>query len=299
MKKCVVALGGNALIQYGEKGEVEQELKHLEKTLNSIAPLFKKYRVVLTHGNGPQVGNLLLMQKNSKNIPNMPLYINVARTQGEIGILIHQKLEQLLSKSKILTPVSSILTRVLVDPKDPEFKKPSKPVGPFYSKKVKDLGERFIKTKKGYRKVVPSPKPLKIVELLQIKSLIRQGCLICCGGGGIPVDKNLKGVNAVIDKDLASSRLAVDINADLLIILTDVDFVYTNYMKKNQMKLRTVSLCQIKNLYAKNEFPKGSMGPKIEAAIKFLENKGKKVIICSPKNIKNALIGKSGTVITR
>ena len=216
MKTAVVALGGNALIQYREKGTVEQELKHLEKTLKSILPIFKKYNVILTHGNGPQVGNLLLQESFAKNnISQMPLYVNVARTQGEIGILMQQKLQEVLSKAKIKLPVVNILTRIIVDPKDLAFKNPSKPVGPFYSKKVRELGEDFVKTKKGYRKVVPSPKPLEIVELDQIKKLIKNSCVICCGGGGIPVNKALEGINAVIDKDSASQKLASDLKADL------------------------------------------------------------------------------------
>ncbi len=306
MQTAVLGLGGNALIQYGEKGTVEQELSHLNKALKNILPLFKKYNVVITHGNGPQVGNLLLMEKFSErnNISGskMPLYVQVARTQGEIGILIQEKLHNLLLNEKIKLPVVNILTRVIVDPNDPAFENPSKPVGPFYSEKEFEkirTKKNFVKTKKGYRMVVPSPEPLEIVELEQIKTLSRKAVVICCGGGGIPVVKNsLAGTNAVIDKDFASQKLASDLKASLFVILTDVDFVYLNFREKNQKEIREISLSKIKKYYKKEIFPNGSMGPKIKAAINFLESGGEKVIIASPNNIKKAIKGMSGTIIS-
>ncbi len=301
MKTAVLALGGNALIQPGENAELKVELKHLNRTLKSVLSLFKKYKVIITHGNGPQVGNLILQQKNSEKIgvSKVPLYVNVARTQGEIGILIQEMLQELLAKEKIKLPIVNILTRIIVDSKDPNFKNPSKPVGPFYTKKVKELGKTFIKTEKGYRKIVPSPNPLEIVELNQIKTLSKKNIIICCGGGGIPVNSELKGVNAVIDKDLTSQKLATSVKADLFVILTNVENVYLNFNAKNQEKLSKISINKLKKYYEEGQFMKGSMRPKILSAINFIKEGGNKVIIASPKNVQKALEGTSGTIITK
>jgi carbamate kinase len=289
MKLAVVALGGNAVITPKERGTIEQQVKHINQTVSHLRKLSRKYRLVLTHGNGPEVGNLLIQQEKGKPIPPMPLDVCDAMTQAQLGYLIQNSVQNILKKKSV-----TVVTRVLVDKNDKAFEKPTKPIGPFYKIKT---GKNMVNEAEGWRKVVPSPKPKRIIEIDQIKSLVRQASIvIACGGGGIPViyDKGLKGIDAVIDKDYSSELLASQLNADLLIFLTDVPYVYLNYDSKNPIAIKKMSIKEAKDVMS--NFKEGSMKPKIEASIRFLR-KGKKVIITEPKLLDEVLEGKAGTVM--
>ncbi len=288
MKIAVIALGGNALITPEERGTIEQQIKHINKTVSHLKNLSKKYKLVITHGNGPQVGNLLIQQEKGKPIPKMPLDVCDAMTQGQLGYLLQKSIQNVLKK-KVVT----IVTQILVDKKDPAFKGPTKPIGPYYKTKI---GKNMIKEPEGWRKVVPSPKPKKIIEIDQINSLIKDYIVITCGGGGIPVIKEngLKGIEAVIDKDYSTSLLASEIEAELLIFLTDINQVYLKYESRNPIPIAEMSVKEAKDLM--EEFKEGSMRPKIESSIDFLK-KGKKVIITKPELLDRALKGNAGTVI--
>ena len=309
----VIALGGNALQSKNEKLTIETQIKNSQKVAKQIVPLLKKYKIVLTYGNGPQVGNCVIrVEQSLGKAYKLPLDVCVADSEGEIGYILEQAFLNEFQKNKIKHGVATLLTQVLVDKKDKAFKNPSKPIGNFYSK------SEIIKTKKsyvyqkekdrsGYRVVVPSPKPIKIIESETIKNLIKDNTLvICAGGGGIPVievgngkKKKLKGVEAVIDKDFASSCLAKSLNADLFVILTGEEFVYLNYKKPNQKILRKLNIRDAQKYLLEGQFPKGSMGPKIESAIEFLKSGGKRVIITSPTKLKQSLLGKAGTLIQK
>ncbi|KAA0002142.1 MAG: carbamate kinase [Thermoplasmata archaeon] len=305
--KAVVALGGNALVKPGQKGTSKEQFSTTMETVKSIVKMIQHgWDIVITHGNGPQVGSILLQQEVAKSVaPPMPLDVCVAQSQGQIGYMIQQCMLSVLKKKSIKKDVVSIVTQVLVDKDDPAFTNPTKPVGPIYKYdeallRLKE-GYRMSKQKGGWRIVVPSPDPLSIIESPTIKRLIEEGIIvIAVGGGGIPVieeNGRLKGKEAVIDKDLASERLATEIDAHVLLILTDVDAVYLNYGSKNQKKLKKVSLEKIKEYYHEGQFPPGSMGPKILAAIRFLKSGGKKTIICSIEDAWDALQEKAGTLI--
>jgi len=302
-KTMILALGGNMIKKAREKGKFEQQYKNVDESCEQIIKIIKQgWNVVLTHGNGPQVGNLLLQQELLKDkIPPIPLDVCGALSQGEIGYLIQQILRNKLKKNKIKKKVVTVITQVLVDEKDPEFRSPSKPIGPFY--KIKNRSPMVYQSGKGWRRIVPSPNPMKIIEKEQIKDLIEDGdIVIACGGGGIPVVEkkgNLHGIEGVIDKDLASERLAEGLGIKVMMILTDVDNVYLNYRKSNQKKLKKVTLLEIKKYQKEGHFPKGSMRPKIESSIRFLENGGEKVYITSPKLATKCLKGKAGTALTR
>lgn len=294
-KIAVVALGGNALLRGGEIGTIQQQEKNTYDTCVNLINLLKKgFEIVITHGNGPQVGNIMLRNEagyNTYKIPKMPLDICVADSQGGIGYMIERQMENILSKNKIRKNIVTVITQVLVDKNDPAFQNPSKPVGPFYLKEEADLlakSNNFIfkedARKRGWRRVVPSPDPIDIINKKIIKQLVqKRNIVIACGGGGVPVffdeEKNLKGTEAVIDKDLASSLLASEINAEDLIILTDVPKVYLNFNKPNQTELDQITLSDAKKYYDAGEFGSGSMGPKVLAAIRFLTNGGKEAVI--------------------
>ena len=306
----VIALGGNAIMPKGEKASIKNQFKNTEKAVENIAKLAQKSpRIVLTHGNGPQVGNILIrVEESLGKAYSIPLEVAVAESEGEIGYILGQALRNEFAKKGISKPIVSILTQVLVDKNDPMFRKPTKFVGPFYSEKQAVLlKKKGLKVKKdsnrGWRRVVPSPKPLKIVEVKIIKKLVEQKVIvIAAGGGGIPVYKSkniLKGIEAVIDKDLASACLATSIKAGSLIILTGVKKVYLNYSKKNQKPIKKMNVKQAKKFLSEGHFPEGSMGPKIRASINFLEGGGKKVLITSPKYLLKALKGKEGTWLTK
>ncbi|TXT59580.1 MAG: Carbamate kinase [Promethearchaeota archaeon] len=299
METLIVALGGNALIKPGEKGTSKEMKQNLRDPIRQIAELSREYRIVITHGNGPQVGNLLLQQESSKEITKMPLEILVAETQGQIGFMVESTLDEELmqiglDKEKLFL---TVLTYVKVDPEDEAFHNPTKPVGPAYEEERPGC----VKTAKGWRQVVPSPKPQKIYQWREIKKLMDDDFIvIACGGGGIPVmkiDKTLEGVEAVIDKDLASAKLAEQVGADILLIATDVEKVALNFGKPNQKFLDKLSIKEAKQYLKEGHFPEGSMGPKIQAVINFLESDGKRAIITSIEKIKEALEGKAGTLI--
>ena len=296
MKVAVVALGGNAILKSNEKGTFRQQLKNIDKTVKQLRLLLKKYRIVITHGNGPQVGNLLLQQEKSKQkIPPMPLDVCDAMTQGQIGYFLQMSIKNQLKK-----PVTTVVTQILVDRKDPAFKKPTKPIGPAYPKKI---FKNMMKEEEGWRKVVPSPKPKKIMEIEGIRNLVEKGVIvIACGGGGIPVvmkEEKLTGIEAVIDKDYASQKLATELKAETLILLTDIDYVYLNWREKNERPLKKITIKEAIKYLKQEHFKEGSMKPKIEASIDFLKRGGKKVIITELLSLERALKKKAGTIITR
>ena len=310
MKKiAVIALGGNALIKKGEKGTIYEQFKNTRESTISIVQLIKSdWNVVITHGNGPQVGAILLQNQAAQNItPAMPLGICVAESEGLIGYMIQQCLSNALTKEKLKKQVIALITQVMVDPNDPQLKQPTKPIGIYYSEhealqKMK-AGYQMIKQQRGWRMVVPSPDPKFIVEGDIIKKLVEDEIIvIASGGGGMPVIEKegwgLDGLEAVIDKDLAAERLAEAVQAEMLLILTDVEQVYLNYGTSQQKPLTKVTLSEIKQLYQQGHFPPGSMGPKILAAIRFLESGGKKVVISNIKKGWKAVNGETGTTIT-
>jgi carbamate kinase len=307
---AVVALGGNALIRQGERGEVAEQLGHIrESVLHLPLLLAKGYALVITHGNGPVVGQLLLQNEAARaTVPSMPLDVCDADSEGSIGYLTQQTLANVLRGRNGERSVVSLITQVVVDPEDPAFDLPSKPVGPFYAEAeaaelrrtrgwtvVADAG-------RGFRRVVPSPRPLRVVEEGAIRILLEQGVVvIAVGGGGVPVRQTetgeLLGVEAVIDKDHASALLARRLGAPLLVILTAVEYVYRHFGRPDQEPLPRLDVSQARQLLEEGEFAPGSMGPKIEAAIDFLEGGGKEVLITLPERLADALEGKTGTRI--
>jgi len=306
-KIAVVALGGNALLRGNELGTIQQQEKNTYDTCIHLLRLFEEgYNVVITHGNGPQVGNIMLRNQagyNEYKIPQMPLDICVADSQGGIGYMIERQMKNILVENKIRKNVVTVITQVVVDINDPAFDAPSKPVGGFYLKEEADLltksGGLIFKEdprKRGWRRVVPSPKPIEILNKKVIRDLVKKGnIVIAAGGGGVPVyrdkDKNLLGVEAVIDKDLASSLLAVEIKADSFFILTDVPKVYLNFNKPNQKALDSITVADAKKYLETKEFAEGSMGPKIIAAVEFVEHGGKETVITESTQLSDKNCG--------
>lgn len=308
-KTIVVALGGNAIIEEGTEGTIVQQFANTRKSLAAIVDMIAQgHRVVLTHGNGPQAGvHLIRNEAASSQVPPSPLGVIVADTQGSMGYMIAQSLANALLKAGIRKEVVTLITQVVVDPQDPSMFNPTKYVGPFYrAEQVELLSARgwIIKEDpgRGFRRVVPSPIPLDIVEKDTIRDLLRDGkIVIAVGGGGVPVyreaDGSLEGVDAVIDKDRASSLLANLIGADQLIILTGVEKVAVNFKKPDQRSFDRLSVAECERFLAEGQFPKGSMGPKIEAACDFIKRGGAEVIITSMENASLAVDGKAGTII--
>ena len=302
-KIAVVALGGNALLRGNEIGTIQQQEKNTYETFIHLLTLLRDgYELVITHGNGPQVGNIMLRNEagyKEYKIPQMPLDICVADSQGGIGYMIERQVKNILHQNKIRKNVVTVITQVLVDKNDPAFTEPTKPVGRFYLKEEADLlaksGGFIFKEdprKRGWRRVVPSPEPVDILNKKIIRDLVNRGnIVIAAGGGGVPVyreeKKNLVGVEAVIDKDLASSLLATEINADAFFILTDVPNVYLNFHKPNQIKLEKLTVSQAEEYLNAGEFADGSMGPKILSAIQFVKNGGKETIITESTQLSN------------
>lgn len=310
-KTAVVAIGGNSLIADENHQSVVNQLLAVRKTCTHIASMVERgWEVVITHGNGPQVGFILLRSEmSSKAVHTVPLDFCDAETQGELGYMIQQCLQNEFLSRRIRNSVATVVTQVLVKKNDPAFRNPTKPIGPFYSKRKaeryrKERGWNIVEDAgRGWRRVVPSPMPICIVELDAIRTFVKQGVVvIAAGGGGIPVVEKrgrLKGVEAVVDKDYASAILAIGVDADLFLISTSVEKVALNYGKPNQKSLDKITLQDAKKYYKQGHFPLGSMGPKIKAVIDFLEHGGKKAIITNPENLELALLGKTGTHITR
>jgi len=300
----LVALGGNALIRRGQIGTIDEQFENLKIPIRQIARLNRKYRIIITHGNGPQVGSLLLQQECCHDLPRLPLEILVAQTQGQIGYMIESTLDnELMSLGlSISTCFVSLLSYVVVDPKDPAFASPSKPVGPvFTEEQARNLPYPVVKTAKGYRRVVVSPRPVSIVEKKEIRKLIDMDFIvICCGGGGIPVireNRTFSGVDAVIDKDLASAKLAEEVAADIFVIASDVPGAAIHFGTGKEEFLNNVSVKDMELYLKQGHFPPGSMGPKVEAAVGFMQNRGKRAVICSLEEIEKAVEGNAGTEI--
>ncbi len=307
-KIAVVAFGGNALLRGGEIGTIKQQEKHTYDTCIHLLKLLEDgYSIVITHGNGPQVGNIMLRNDagyNAYKIPKMPLDICVADSQGGIGYMIERQIKNILTEHKIRKNVVTFVTQVVVDINDPAFKEPTKPIGAFYLKEEAELLSKANPNlvfkedpgKRGWRRVVPSPQPQEILNHKIIKDLSKKGnIIIAAGGGGVPVykDKNkyLQGVEAVIDKDLASALLAREIGAEAFFMLTDVPKVYLNYKKPDQKELNKITVAKAEKYFAEGQFAAGSMGPKILAAIDFVKNGGKETIITESTQLSNKNCG--------
>jgi carbamate kinase len=302
----LVAFGGNALIKKGQKGTAPEQFVNLQLPMRQIARLSRKYKIVITHGNGPQVGNLLLQQESCDAVPKMPLEIIGAMTQGQIGYMLESSLDSALMEIGIEDQQQfvTIITYVVVAESDPGFENPTKPIGPFYSEEeAKGLSYNLVQTDKGYRRVVASPKPLTIVEHREIKKLIDLDFIvICCGGGGIPVirkERKFRGVEAVIDKDLASSILAREIKADIFLIVSDIEGAAIHWGTKDQKVLGKVSLKEMQQYIKEGHFPVGSMGPKVEAVMQFTKATGNRGVICNLEDIEKAIAGEAGTEIIK
>jgi carbamate kinase len=301
----LVALGGNALIKKDQAGTAQEQLQNLKIPVRQIARLSRHYSIIITHGNGPQVGSLLLQEECCDAVPKMPLEILVAQTQGQIGYMIESTLDSELMKAGITGKnLVSLISYVVVDENDPAFKNPAKPIGPPYTaERASVLTYPTMKTAKGYRRVVASPRPLTIVEKREIKKLIDLDFIvICCGGGGIPVireGRTFCGVDAVIDKDLASARLALEVGVELFLIATDVPGVALHYGERDQQFLRTLTVEDAAWHLREGHFPQGSMGPKVEAAVEFIRNGGERAIITSIETIEKAVSGNAGTEVVR
>jgi carbamate kinase len=298
---AVVALGGNALMRPGERGTAAEQRANLREACAALRPLLGEERLVVTHGNGPQVGNELLRQERAAaEAPPLPLYLAVAQTQAEIGALIESELAPVAGR-----PVACLITHVLVAEDDPAFEEPTKPVGPFYDEaRARELeAERGWKVVhdagRGWRRVVPSPAPLEVVELGAIRSLLAAGTIVvACGGGGIPATRrgeHLAGIDAVIDKDRASSLLARSLDADGLVILTEVPAVYSGFGTERQEELRELAADDAAALVP--QLAAGSMRPKVEASVEFVRATGRQALITSPAALGDALEGRSGTRI--
>jgi carbamate kinase len=311
----VAALGGNAILQPGQKGTYEEQLANVKKTAKHLANMImsKKYQVIITHGNGPQVGAILLQNDAGYaafNVPAMPMDVCGAESQGLIGYMIQQSLREIFVEGgRPDIPVATVVTQVIVDRNDPAFENPTKPVGPFYTEEV---AKKLAKEKnwtvisdagRGWRRVVPSPDPKDIAEKEAIRAMIDAHVVpIVSGGGGIPVveeNGKLKGVEAVIDKDLAGERVAEAVDADVLLILTDVNGAAINYRKPDEKWLRKITVAEAKKYMREGQFAKGSMEPKMLAAIRFIEWGGKRAIITSLDKAHDAIESKTGTEIVK
>ena len=312
VQKVLIALGGNAILQHDREGTADEQLENVRKTCVHLVRLIQKgYRIAVTHGNGPQVGAILLKNERSQDVsPPMPLDVCGAQSQGMIGYMLQQSLRNELQRAGLQVPVVALVTQTIVAAEDAAFQRPTKPIGPFYSASeaarlrqakrwtlVEDSG-------RGYRRVVPSPEPLEIVEGAAIKALFKGGVIvIAVGGGGVPVvarsDGRLEGVDAVIDKDLGARLLASDIGADILLMLTDVAKVALHFGQPNQVDLDELTVAEAKRYLRAGQFAEGSMAPKIVAAVKFVEAGGHRAVIASLEQAGDALAGTAGTTVRR
>jgi carbamate kinase len=310
-RTALIAIGGNSLIRAGEKGTIDEQVANTRRTARAVVGLIDDgFSLVLTHGNGPQVGAALLRsERASDQVYSQSLDVCDATTQGEIGYLLQQSLHNELRAAGLRVPVATILSQVVVSADDPAMEHPTKPIGPFYSRadaegRARLLGWQVVEdAARGYRRVVPSPEPIEIVEEPVIRTLLAQGVLvIAAGGGGIPVVRTpdgLEGIEAVIDKDRASALLASRLGVDCFIISTDADCVYVDYRRPTQRPLGRVTAADLAAYYAAGQFPPGNMGPKVESALRFLNNGGREVIITSYEHLRAAAHGDAGTHIVR
>lgn len=309
---AILAIGGNSLIKDKNRISLSWQYETLKETIRYITDFIQMGpNLVITHGNGPQVGFIYRRGELARHeLPLIPLDICGADTQGAIGYMIQKALLNEFRKRGISKRVTTVVTQTLVDKEDPSFKNPTKPIGSFMTEQEalthqKESGWHIIEDAgRGFRRVVPSPRPKEIIELDVVQLLVKAGYIvIAAGGGGIPVIRNeegdLEGVEAVIDKDLGSSLLAKGLGADTFIILTGVDSVYLNFGQKNQKPIRYATLEEIKHYWSEGHFPPGSMGPKVQAIIEFLQGGGRKGIITSPENLINSLKGETGTTIEK
>lgn len=310
-KTIVLAMGGNAIIKANEKGTRDEQWNNILSTCHHIVELVKQgHRIVITHGNGPQVGNLMLKNEIAKEqVPPMPLDVCVSNTQGSLGYAISQTLNQFLTEKGLNVPVVAVVTQVIVDQKDSAFTNPTKFVGQFFSEaeaKELMLTKGYVMKEdsgRGWRRVVPSPEPIEIIEKATIKALYDQGVIvIAVGGGGVPVirkDNKLIGIEAVIDKDMAGQLLAQVVEADAFFLLTEVDRVCINFGKTDQKELASMTVAEARRYQAEGHFPTGSMGPKVEAAIRFaISKQGRQSVIISLDKAHLAFDGQSGTIIS-
>ncbi len=309
MKSMLIAVGGNSLIRAGEKGTAAEQLANARRTAAAILGLIRAgFHLAITHGNGPQVGaQLLRSERASDQVPGQTLDVCGASSQGEIGYLLAQALSDELAGAGLKTPVISLVTQTIVSRDDPAMQHPTKPIGPFYSRsdaeeRRRRLGWQIVEdAARGYRRVVPSPEPIEIVEFDTIRRLMDDGVLVvACGGGGIPVvsvNGALSGVEAVIDKDRASALLAAQLGVDVFAISTDTDFVYLDYKTPTQRPLARTTLSEMQAYYDAGQFPPGNMGPKIESGLRFLRAGGKEVVITSYTYLCDAVAGSAGTHI--
>lgn len=312
-KKLVIAIGGNAIQPAGGGSTADSQRRKVEETCAKLADLVQAgYSFVLTHGNGPQVGNILLQNEETRQlVPAMPLDVCGAESQAQIGYMLAQALRNEFAKRRIERAVACLVTQTLVDANDPAFSKPTKPIGPYYTREA-DLivkrakGWKLVSDPRGgWRRVVPSPQPIDIIEKDTILKLVGDGdgsVVICSGGGGIPVirkEGKLAGVEAVIDKDLAAAVLAKVIGWKTLVIATDVEKVALDYGKPSQRFLDKMTLAEAKTHLAEGQFPAGSMGPKVLAAIQFLESGGERAVITDLEHLTSAVDHKGGTQVTK
>ena len=309
---AVIAFGGNALLRPEDHGTVTEQLHRANDAALWLVPLTHQgYKLVVVHGNGPQVGNILIqMEEASIKVPPFSLDVCVAISEGSMGYMLERSLRNNLRKRGMNKEVACVITQVMVDPRDPAFENPTKPIGPFLTAfraqqlKKEKKWPMIEDSGRGYRRVVASPIPERILNIEVIRSLIKEGiCVIAAGGGGVPAyydaHENVKGVDAVIDKDYTSSLLAAQLKADLFVILTNVDQVAINFGKKSQKNLFKVRVKDMQRYFDRGHFPPGSMGPKIKAALDFIESGGKEVLITSSKELLRAMRGLTGTHITR
>jgi len=306
--RVVVALGGNAMTAPDGSATPQAQRAAIESAADALADLVAAgHELVITHGNGPQVGNLLIQQELSRqDVSALPLDVLVAMTEGSLGYILQQALLNELRKRQMKRYVVTVVTQVVVDENDPAFQDPTKPIGPFLPREEAERRRDALGWKvkedagRGWRRLVPSPQPLRVIQRHMIRDAVRQGhIVIACGGGGIPVKKQadgqFAGLEAVIDKDLTSSVLAADVGAALLVILTAVPQVYVQYGGPEQRALGAVTLEEIERLHAQGHFPPGSMGPKIEAVIRFLKAGGRRALITNPESLPLAMEGRAGT----
>jgi len=309
-KRIVVALGGNAILHSKELSSYDEQFENVRRTCRQIVQLIAEgFQPIFTHGNGPQVGNLLIQNEAAAQlVPAVPLDVCGAETQGQIGYMIQQALRNELRAAQLSRPVVSVVTQVLVDADDPAFAQPIKPIGPFLPRTVaehrmRDTRETWAEIDaRGWRKLVPSPRPLGIVEVDVVHALLDAGAVVvACGGGGVPVlrrpDGRLQGVEAVVDKDLAAARLALELRAAMLLILTDVPGVAVDFGKATQRFLRRLTVTELESLLVQEPFSAGSMGPKVRAAYRFVHDGGGHATICALDDALAGARGQAGTLI--